>query len=176
MKDFLITLCLGWLGIHRFMQKKYVTGAIWLCTLGLCGFGWAVDTLIAFIRLIKGTQPQEIAKTACQPAGKQLVKSFDTVIVGTFAKCDLDREEKREDVIMRIKPKYELDLQLWFYKKEPAYHVCYCGLDAGNIRAGLAKILYEEYKDCEFKVTALERGYDDKNDCLTQNVRIDIYK
>lgn len=63
MKDFLITLCLGWLGIHRFMQKKYVTGAIWLCTLGLCGFGWAVDTLIAFIRLIKGTKPQEIPKT-----------------------------------------------------------------------------------------------------------------
>lgn len=56
MKDFLITLCLGWLGVHRFMQKKYLTGAIWLCTLGLCGIGWAIDTIIAFMKMLNQKQ------------------------------------------------------------------------------------------------------------------------
>ncbi len=56
MKDFLVTLCLGWLGVHRFMQKKYITGAIWFFTLGLCGIGWAIDTVIAFVKMLNGTQ------------------------------------------------------------------------------------------------------------------------
>jgi len=33
-----------------------------------------------------------------------------------------------------------------------------------------------QYKDCELKVTAIDRTMDDKNDCLTYNIRIDIYK
>ena len=57
MKDFLITLFLGWLGIHRFMKKKYITGAIWLCSFGLFGMGWFVDTVVAFVKMLKGEQP-----------------------------------------------------------------------------------------------------------------------
>lgn len=187
MKDFLITLCLGWLGVHRFMQKKYVTGVIWLFTLGLCGIGWAADTIIAFAKLVNGKKSQTMQQTTqnpnneqkfggVQPIGKQFIKSFDTVIVGTFAKCSLDPDEKREDVIIRIRKNSSLDLEFWEYKGEPAYYVTYNCVDAGNLRAGLAKILYEEYRDCELKVTAIDRVTDEKNDCLTYNIRIDIYK
>lgn len=188
MKDFLITLCLGWLGVHRFMQKKYITGAIWFFTLGLCGIGWAADTLIALVKVANEKKPQAMQQTTqnpkneqkfgggVQPTGKRFIKSFDTVIVGTFAKCSLDPDEKREDVIMRIRKNSSLDLEFWEYKGEPAYYVTYNCVDAGNLRAGLAKILYEEYKDCELKVTAIDRTMDDKNDCLTYNIRIDIYK
>ena len=77
---------------------------------------------------------------------------------------------------MRIRKNSSLDLEFWEYKGEPAYYVMYNCVDAGNLRAGLAKILYEEYKDCELKVTAIDRTTDDKNDCLTYNIRIDIYK
>jgi hypothetical protein len=44
------------------------------------------------------------------------------------------------------------------------------------VRAGLAKILYEEYNDCTFEVTAIEKTLDERNDCMTYNIRIDIYK
>ncbi len=77
---------------------------------------------------------------------------------------------------MRIRKNSILELEFWQYKGAPACYVCYNGLDAGNLRAGLAKILYEEYKDCQIKVTALERTNDENNDCLTYNIRIDIYK
>lgn len=71
MKDFLITLCLGWLGVHRFMQKKYVTGVIWLFTLGLCGIGWAADTIIAFAKLVNGKKSQTMQQTTQNPNNEQ---------------------------------------------------------------------------------------------------------
>lgn len=56
MKDFAITLCLGWLGVHRFMQKKYGTGILWLCTFGLFGIGWIADIIVAFTKISANSQ------------------------------------------------------------------------------------------------------------------------
>lgn len=109
--------------------------------------------------------------------GKQLIKSFDTVIVGTFANSSKYPDEQREDIIKTLRKGQELDLEFWQYKGDPAYYVCDLnGVDVGNLRAGLAKILYEEYRECTFKATALELAMDDRNDCVTYNIRVDIYK
>lgn len=180
MKDFLITLCLGWLGVHRFMQKKYLTGAIWLCTLGLCGIGWAIDTIIAFMKMLNQKQTKTENTNKGSGGGyspsRQFIKSFDTVIVGTFANCRLDRTERRQDIIGYIKPKWELHLQQFEYEGEPAYYVCHPnGLDVGCIPAQLAKTLYDNYRYNEFKVTAIERIYDE-HDNETFKIRIDIYR
>lgn len=35
MNDFIITLLFGWLGVHKFMQKKYGLGILYFFTLGL---------------------------------------------------------------------------------------------------------------------------------------------
>ncbi len=89
----------------------------------------------------------------------------------------MDKNENREDLIRYVKPKWELSLQYWEYNGEPAYYVLHPnGLDLGNIRAGLAKILHDEYSDCKLKVTAMSKAYDDKNDSQTYNIRIDVYK
>lgn len=158
-------------------------GILYLFTLGLCGIGWAIDTVIAFIRMVSGKQQvitvqksETLLNEEVRASGKQLIKSFDTIIVGTFAKSSKYPDENREDQIFRIKKNAKLDLEFWRYKGEPAYYVCDCGTDVGNIRAGLAKIIYEEYSDCDFEVTALERVMDNKNDCMTYEIRIDIYR
>ncbi|MEY8518619.1 TM2 domain-containing protein [Lachnospiraceae bacterium 29-84] len=181
MNNFIITLLFGWLGVHKFMQKKYVLGTVYLFTLGLFGIGWTIDTIMAFIRMVNGKQPEtqkpNTFSSEIRASGNQLIKSFDTVIVGTFAKCDLDPESKREDLIFCVKPNWELSLKHWEYKGNPAYYVLHPnGADLGNIREGLAKILYDEYRDCEFKVYAIKKGYDDVHDCATYNIRIDIYR
>ena len=182
MNDFIITLLFGWLGVHKFMQKKYGLGILYFFTLGLCGIGWAVDTIAAFTRMTTGKQPAPATQNpntfsgGVRASGKQLIKSFDTVIVGTFAKSSKYPDEKREDQIFRIKKNAKLDLEFWRYKGDPAYYVCDCGTDVGCIRAGLAKIIYDEYSDCEFVVTALERVMDDRNECMTYKIRIDIYR
>lgn len=184
MNDFIITLFFGWLGVHKFMQKKYGLGILYFFTLGLCGIGWAVDTIAAFMRMTTRKQPVPATQKSntnfnkVRFSGKQLIKSFDTVIVGTFATCDLDPNVNtdREEIISSFKPSSHLYLQHWVYEGEPAYYVCCQGMDAGNIPATLAKTLYEKYSDCEFMVTLQGKvEYDDRNN-LTQKIKIDVYK
>ena len=183
MNDFIITLLFGWLGVHKFMQKKYGLGILYFFTLGLCGIGWAVDTIAAFMRMTTGKQPAPATQnpntfSEVRASGKQLIKSFDTVIVGTFATCDLDPDANtdREEIIASFKPNSFLYLQHWVYEGEPAYYVCCQGMDAGNIPATLAKTLHEKYSGCEFVVTLQGKAeYDDRNN-LTQKIKLDVYK
>jgi ribosomal protein L37AE/L43A len=53
-----LVLCIffGWLGIHRFYEKKLFTGIIYLCTFGLFGIGCIVD----IVRLILKPNPYRI--------------------------------------------------------------------------------------------------------------------
>ena len=45
---FLITLFGGMFGLHKFLSGKIGMGLLYLCTLGLFGFGWLYDCFIAF--------------------------------------------------------------------------------------------------------------------------------
>lgn len=53
MSKFLITLFLGWAGVHKFMEKKTGMGILYLCTLGLFGIGWTIDIFRSAISLLK---------------------------------------------------------------------------------------------------------------------------
>lgn len=184
MSEFLITLLFGCFGVHKFMQKKYGAGILYFFTLGLFGIGWLVDTITAFTRMVNRKkqpsteQQSNIFSGGIQSSGKQLVKSFDTEIVGTFANCDLDpdADTDREEIIASFKPDSYIYLQYWEYEGKPAYYVCYQGLDAGNIPATLAKTLYEKYSDCEFVISLQGKAKYDERDNLVQKIKIDIYK
>lgn len=173
MKDFAITLCLGWLGVHRFMQKKYGTGILWLCTFGLFGIGWIADIIVAFTKISENSQN----KMQEQKQQKlRLVKTLHTQIVGTFADCDLDSEQYREDLILTIKKNQQLSLQYWEYNGEPAYYVMHpSGVDVGCLPKNISKNIYENYKECEFEVVANDRILDDRNN-ETCNIQIYIYR
>lgn len=45
---FYITVFFGWLGLHKFLQKKPVSGLVYLFTLGLFSFGWLFDSIAAY--------------------------------------------------------------------------------------------------------------------------------
>lgn len=40
---FLVTLFLGMFGVHRFVDRRYGTGLIWLLSGGVLSAGWAWD-------------------------------------------------------------------------------------------------------------------------------------
>ncbi len=50
---FIVTITLGYFGIHRFMQRKIFTGILWLCTGGLFTVGYFIDSIINLARLMK---------------------------------------------------------------------------------------------------------------------------
>lgn len=43
---YLLWFFLGVFGIHRMYCGKWLTGLLWLFTLGLCGIGWFVDLFL----------------------------------------------------------------------------------------------------------------------------------
>ena len=50
--DFLVTLFLGSFGIHKFLNKKFGMGILYLFTFGLFGIGWMVDVIKSLKELI----------------------------------------------------------------------------------------------------------------------------
>ena len=51
MKDkegLIYAILFGWCGGYRFYRKEYALGILYLLTLGLFGFGWIADIIIAF--------------------------------------------------------------------------------------------------------------------------------
>lgn len=51
--DFILCLFLGYLGVHKFYERKVTLGILYLFTAGLFGIGWLVDIVILFIRILK---------------------------------------------------------------------------------------------------------------------------
>lgn len=54
-----LVLCifLGWLGVHRFYQKKWKSAVLYFFTAGIFGFGWLVDTVMLLVQFLKA-EPQ----------------------------------------------------------------------------------------------------------------------
>lgn len=49
----LITVCFGFFGVHKFLEHKAGLGILYLCTLGLFGFGWLYDSVVSIVNCIK---------------------------------------------------------------------------------------------------------------------------
>lgn len=48
LNNFIITLLFGWFGLHKFIQKKWGIGFLYLITVGGFLFGWIYDCIISF--------------------------------------------------------------------------------------------------------------------------------
>ena len=76
--DFVICLLFGWLGVHKFREKKIGMGILYLCTFGLFCIGWFVDCiryLLAAIHgeRIQGNRPMQISADAPLPVVPQRI-------------------------------------------------------------------------------------------------------
>ena len=52
--DFAVCFLFGYFGVHKFMEKKIGMGVLYLCTVGLFGFGWIYDCVKYFMAAVKG--------------------------------------------------------------------------------------------------------------------------
>lgn len=70
--DFVICLLFGWLGVHKFREKKIGMGILYLCTFGLFCIGWFVDCIRYLLAAlhgerIHGNRPMQISADAPLP-------------------------------------------------------------------------------------------------------------
>lgn len=69
-KRMLITVFLGFLGVHKFMDGKIGMGFLYLFTMGLGGIGWIVDSCKAIAEWFKWiTSPNKHAMDFSKPKG-----------------------------------------------------------------------------------------------------------
>lgn len=59
----IITILFGWLGIHKFIDKKPFQGFLYMFTFGLFIFGWIID-IVSSIQFLKKTPIDKIEKTS----------------------------------------------------------------------------------------------------------------
>ena len=62
----ILTILLGWLGVHRFFVGKIGTGILWLLTAGLVGIGWLVDIILVLTRSFTDKSGQSIHRNGGQ--------------------------------------------------------------------------------------------------------------
>lgn len=79
-KEFFICLFTGFLGTHKFYEKKIGLGLLYLLTVGLVGFGWIIDTVIlfklAFLTTEEKLEERNIIKAEKKEIRKQEVKEW----------------------------------------------------------------------------------------------------
>ena len=56
--DFVICLLFGWLGVHKFREKRIGMGILYLCTFGLFCIGWFIDVVRYLLAALKGERIQ----------------------------------------------------------------------------------------------------------------------
>lgn len=85
--DFILCILFGYLGIHKFYERKTKVGLIYLFTFGIFGIGWIIDTIIILLQLIKGSLYSDnnnmnknkktiIDSTSCN-IGKHIISNVD---------------------------------------------------------------------------------------------------
>ena len=51
--ELILCISLGWIGVHKFYNKKFGLGILYIFTFGLFGIGWIFDSAVLIANLIK---------------------------------------------------------------------------------------------------------------------------
>lgn len=72
-----ICIFLGCFGVHRFIVGKYKSGLLYLCTVGLFGFGWLVDIVLICLNKFPGLDNSSTSSPNYTAPVFQETKSFN---------------------------------------------------------------------------------------------------
>lgn len=89
--DLVLVVTLGWLGIHKFKEKKNGLGFLYMFTFGLCGIGWLYD-------IYKTADACGILKNLQHTASPQIAQSGSAVYIDTSL-SPIDQELAKIDAM-----------------------------------------------------------------------------
>ena len=85
-----LVLCLGWLGVHKFLKKQIGLGILYLFTCGLFGFGWIYDTVISFMSYPKTS---EVFKPSRSDWQSEMVDAINAGVLPQINTTDIILQE-----------------------------------------------------------------------------------
>lgn len=140
MSKFLICLFGGWFGLHKFLEGKVWQGVIYLCTFGLCFFGWVADCIVYLVKWVnESKQPAAVTK---QPETPYIFLSF-TVAGVTFK----NGRKTRQAILRALKWGDEeiesVTLEPYEWEGKPAVYVKVNDQVIGNIPADTVETFLE---------------------------------
>ena len=167
MGTFLITLFLGWAGVHKFIEGKMGIGLLYLFTFGLFGIGWLIDIIIVLTQINTSSKSVNSASN-----DMRLVFSNDFMIVGAQFECRKNKKKKRYSVIEKMRPGMTVNIEKYSYKGSPAYMIVdpKSNLDLGVLSQGAADWINRDYPNSKIVGTLSERHND------TFKVKINVYQ
>lgn len=90
--DFFLCLFLGFFGVHKFKQRKVGMGIIYLCTFGIFGIGWFIDSASLLLKAIKGVPPEgESSGSILLPDGTLPIVVSTSLITAPGETCHYSR-------------------------------------------------------------------------------------
>lgn len=122
--DFFLCLFLGYLGIHKFYEKKYGIGILYFFTLGLFTFGWIYDCIILGIRFYnsKNNKSNITDTTSNQSNYKKCSEDFLICKVAGVT-YNNDDGSSRQEYIKNLDENDILSLKHYFYNGNDALYV-----------------------------------------------------
>lgn len=138
MSKFFICLFGGWFGLHKFIEGKTWQGVIYLCTFGLCFFGWGADCIVYLVKWLQGdSKPDQVANN-----------SPYTYLVFKVAGVTFKNGRKTRQAILRAlkwgdEEIESITLEPYEWEGKPAVYVKVNDQIIGNIPADTVETFYE---------------------------------
>lgn len=104
---FLLTLFGGWFGLHKFATKKTMVGIIYLFTVGLFGYGWLFDIVVATVKLFKNSPSEEFPLNDIMPRYNNPYSDYFSTNINTESSNISDLQENQTP------SKEELEIFMW---------------------------------------------------------------
>ena len=153
-EKFIIVILLGWLGVHKFMEKNIKLGCVYLLTFGLFGIGWFFDVIKALFALLnENKESQKQHTTNYEPIKKEILDIKPPV---------KPESEKNYDLFEKLVDDYYL---VYEYEKEIAMPEMNAITGNGGKKITFKQEPDNEYDNCavalylnETKIGYLYRG------------------
>lgn len=138
----IIVVLLGWLGVHKFMEKKVPMCCLYLFTCGLFGIGWLIDIIKSLLEVLNEKKPvAPQAATYSKPVKATILESVPTT--PTIPKIATKPEsEKNYDLFLNCIDDYYLAYE---YEEKIAFPET--DIITGN---GGKKITFKQEPDNEY--------------------------
>lgn len=123
--DFVICLFFGYIGLHKFYERKYSIGILYFFTLGLFSLGWIYDCIILGKQVYNFNKCSKSNITNATTNSNDYDKNSEDYLICNVAGVTFDNQDgsSRQKYIKDLDENDTLNLKHYIYEKKDALYV-----------------------------------------------------